>query len=600
MKRAITLLAVLCLLNIAPAAPQTHAESACTITRLTTNEIVDYYPQISGGQAVWFGGAVALFNEFEIFFYDGVSVIQLTTNTTDDHDPRISGGQVVWWGGGGSDGGSDTEIFFYDGVSIIQLTTNTTSDRDPQIDGGQVVWQGGSVNLINEFEIFFYDGVSIIQLTNNTSYDHHPQISGGQVVWAGRGGSDGGSDNEIFFYDGVSTTQLTTNTTDDQDPQISGGQVVWWGGGGSDGGSDTEIFFYDGVSVIQLTTNTIPDYSPQIDGGQVVWQGGEDSGTDDSEIYLYDGVSVIQLTSNTLPDIRPQIDGGQVVWQGVSSPVSSGMEIYFYDGVFIHQMTNNDYDDQYPQISGGQVVWMGRVGYDEATWEIFLGGTCVPATSLVASAACSGDHLAVSLSEGDGPFSLSGTGPGLPRSDIGTGVYNLTGPGTWENVTVTETTGTLESLSLGTFTCGDEGNSVQGALVITDPALSKRGELGPGQIGLPGEQITWVITATAHEQTLNNIVITDVFPPDLRVDHVQTTAGTAAITGQTVEVTIPSLAAGAAVEVRVTTTILRSPILAIITNTATLTLSATGWTVDATGQVSVVTGLPSTGYPPGE
>src|SRR5262249_13859309 len=74
--------------------------------------------------------------------------------------------------------------------------------------------------------------------------------------------------------------------------------------------------------------------------------------------------------------------------------------------------------------------------------------------ALNASAACNGSNLAVSIGAGDGPFDITGAGTGLPATGVGAGTTPLSGPGSWTGVTVTETTGDLESMSLGDFTCG--------------------------------------------------------------------------------------------------------------------------------------------------
>jgi uncharacterized repeat protein (TIGR01451 family) len=135
--------------------------------------------------------------------------------------------------------------------------------------------------------------------------------------------------------------------------------------------------------------------------------------------------------------------------------------------------------------------------------------------------------------------------------------------------------------------------------VVSDPSLSKIGVLQPGGLGVPGEQITWTITLRAPSNTaLTNVTVTDTFPPELRVDGVTTTTGTATINGQTVTVTIPYLNAGASVEIRVTTTILSYPDAPYIENTAVATADG-GVNLTATARVPVVQSLPNTGYPPG-
>ena len=74
---------------------------------------------------------------------------------------------------------------------------------------------------------------------------------------------------------------------------------------------------------------------------------------------------------------------------------------------------------------------------------------------------------------------------------------------------------------------------------VTDPGISKVGVLGPGQLGLPGEQITWTITVNnPSSQTLTNVVISDTFIPELQIDSATSSAGSVVVNNQTVTVTI--------------------------------------------------------------
>jgi len=77
---------------------------------------------------------------FTISSVAAYSITQLANNGNDDWDPQINNsGEVV------SDEapGNDYEIFFYDGTTIIQLTDNYYRDESPQINNsGEVVWNG--------------------------------------------------------------------------------------------------------------------------------------------------------------------------------------------------------------------------------------------------------------------------------------------------------------------------------------------------------------------------------------------------------------------------------------------------------------------------
>ena len=244
-----------------------------TSTQLTENDLGDYGPKINvHGYVVWYGYDGS---DYEIFLYDGSSIVQLTDNEFNDSMPGISGnGHVVWNGGGGYK--NDSEIFLYDGTDIIQLTDNDIYDGMPRINAnGHIVWNRGEDSYR---EVFLYDGTDIIQLTDNEFDDGWPVISAnGYVVWQG---SDG-SDYEIFLYDGTGIVRLTDNEFDDEWPRINAHGLVLWHG--SDG-SDYEIFLYDGTGIVQLTDNDVKDSGDTFNAnGHVVWCGYDGS---DEEIFL--------------------------------------------------------------------------------------------------------------------------------------------------------------------------------------------------------------------------------------------------------------------------------------------------------------------------
>ncbi len=136
-----------------------------------------------------------------------------------------------------------------------------------------------------------------------------------------------------------------------------------------------------------------------------------------------------------------------------------------------------------------------------------------------------------------------------------------------------------------------------------DPIVSLAGVLAPGALGLPGEQVTWVVTiSNAGAAAGTDLVITDVFSDVLRIDRVQTLQGQAAVSEQTVVYSLPVLNPGETAQVSVVTTVLRSPANAVLVNQAVLEASGPQGPVskNAAAQIFVATGLPATGYPPGE
>ena len=146
---------------------------------------------------------------------------------------------------------------------------------------------------------------------------------------------------------------------------------------------------------------------------------------------------------------------------------------------------------------------------------------------------------------------------------------------------------------------GVGGAAGEPSLSIFDPAISKVGVLEPGGLGLPGESLTWTITVTNNGSgTATNVVVSDTLQSELSVNGADIDTGSVSISGQTVTFTIPSLAPGASVQMRVYTTVLSSPLSGQFLNTASVTDGAVSQSASAT--VGGVGALPSTGYPPAD
>ena len=142
-------------------------------------------------------------------------------------------------------------------------------------------------------------------------------------------------------------------------------------------------------------------------------------------------------------------------------------------------------------------------------------------------------------------------------------------------------------------------SSNNSGVAIFDPALSKIGILQPGQVGLLGERIQWVITVNNPTTvTGNNVVINDTLVNALQIDNVTTSAGTSTINGQTVSVTIPVLSPGMTVRIIIETTVLQSGIT--VENTACVDSdnAATECVTSLPLPTIFVTQLPATGESP--
>ncbi len=152
---------------------------------------------------------------------------------------------------------------------------------------------------------------------------------------------------------------------------------------------------------------------------------------------------------------------------------------------------------------------------------------------------------------------------------------------------------------------GEEPGGGGPEVLYFDPALSKIGVLeDKGQLGLPGERLTWVLTiSNVGTGPGLNVQIVDRVPDELRIDGVTFEGGTYTIEGQTVTFTIARLDPGQTLTAYIYTTVLRSPLDGTLLNVADLTGTGPDGavrTATASAQVSVVQALPGTGYPPAE
>ncbi|MBZ0277293.1 MAG: Ig-like domain-containing protein, partial [Anaerolineae bacterium] len=138
-------------------------------------------------------------------------------------------------------------------------------------------------------------------------------------------------------------------------------------------------------------------------------------------------------------------------------------------------------------------------------------------------------------------------------------------------------------------------DSFQSGTSSFDPAISKIGFLQPGQLGINGESIEWVITVfNPTGVSGQNVVFTDTLRPELRIERVETSKGTSSTSGQTVTVSIGDLAPAETVQISIFTTVLRGG--ATVENTACVTADNLTGERCATGN-SVGT-LPATGETP--
>lgn len=132
-------------------------------------------------------------------------------------------------------------------------------------------------------------------------------------------------------------------------------------------------------------------------------------------------------------------------------------------------------------------------------------------------------------------------------------------------------------------------------------SLTVDGVLAPGALGLPGEQITWLVTlSNVGSAPGTDVILTDRVHDQLRIDSVEVDRGEFAISGQVVVFNTPRLAPGEQVQMRVNTTVIGAPPGGSVRNRVQLQAVGPDGAVEdaAASEVFVPTGLPETGYPP--
>lgn len=182
-------------------------------------------------------------------------------------------------------------------------------------------------------------------------------------------------------------------------------------------------------------------------------------------------------------------------------------------------------------------------------------------------------------------------------SDGGNASHNITAPATNTTYTATYTVDVPRNSSSNqneadeTLLGSNETNSP--SLLIGDPAISKIGFLLPGQVGVTGEKLEWIITVRNNGSVpVNNVRVSDTLVDALKVDRVDTPKGTVNINGQTVTVSLGTLQPNEVVQFSIFTTVLDG---VTVNNTACIEAdNADKQCVTA----PVITQLPKTGEAP--
>jgi hypothetical protein len=208
------------------------------IATQTTQQLIGFSSvindlQISGNDVVWDQRTGSGASTSEIFHFNLVTGVatRLTTNSIPDYYPQVSSGNVVWQT---FDTEATSEVFRRNLATGVneRLTNNSESDRTPEISGTNVVWQegfaGSAVN--NVYHRDLANGITT-PLTHATTYpESHgvPKVSGSHVMWFGDVGSSA-LDREVYYYDLTSSTlaRVTTNSFYEQYGDLSGKSIVF-------------------------------------------------------------------------------------------------------------------------------------------------------------------------------------------------------------------------------------------------------------------------------------------------------------------------------------------------------------------------------------
>ena len=149
----------------------------------------------------------------------------------------------------------------------------------------------------------------------------------------------------------------------------------------------------------------------------------------------------------------------------------------------------------------------------------------------------------------------------------------------------------------------DTGRSGSARRAVFDPVLVVEAVLPPGALGLIGEPVTWVITVgNAGDTPGSDVLVTGTLPGELRIDSAEAERGQIAISEQAVVFSVPLLNPGETIQMRLNTTVIRSPANGVLVGEAMLSGTGPGGVVTrrVASELFVPTELPATGYAPGE
>lgn len=518
----------------------------------------------------------------------------------------------------GSNADGNQEIFVYDlTTSTLAQITNTSdgSNRSPSISdaGNRIAFASDSstlgTNPDGNQEIYLYDTTTstLTQVTNTTGISSsNPSISGNgsRIAFQSDGDLTGGNsdgNDEIFLYDFTTLTftqvtdsssvsgQFSRNPSTSSDGRftafVSNADLT---GGNADG--SVEVFRYDNIggTFIQLTDDFafVVHLAPSISGNGNLVAFNALNALFATESIIRANASTTTLTpiiispagSNYLPSISG--DGNFIAFGDVTDPLGTNgdgnREIFLFDTVtsaFTQITTSTGGSNANPNCNGdgSSIVFdsdRDLTGSNaDGNREIFL-RTCGQLPVITGQPA---DQTITIGNSASLTVTATGTAPLTYQWYVGasgdtsnpvagaTGSTFVPSPTTTTSfwVRATNTLGSADSNSATvTVTAAPPSTSTQ--INVFDPAISKIGLLQPGQTGVVGEQLEWIVTVTNNGAVAGrNVVVSDTLVDALRIDRVDTPVGTVTIANQTVMVTIPQLNPGQSVRFSIFTTVLQ-------------------------------------------
>lgn len=348
---------------------------------------------------------------FEIFLYDGSSIVQITDSTAEAYPfpssrfPSLDAGRIAFQStadltGDNPDGSS--EIFLFDGSAIAQITDAVGgSSGNPSLSGGSIAFESSSDltggNPDGSSEIFLFDGSAILQITDSASSEsRNPSLAGGSVAFessADLTGENPDHSSELFLFDGSSILQIThsdSGTLGNLDPSLDQGSIAF--SYRPDAHSSPEIHLFDGTSIVQVIDSVTGSYHPSLDAGSIAFESSGDLTGENAdrnrEIFLYDGSAIVQIT-HTNPgrldhaeSLGPSLDNGSIAFESTGDLTGGNgdraEEIFLFDGLSIRQITDTSraVTSSSPSLHGESIAFTSAADLTgenpDANHEIFL------------------------------------------------------------------------------------------------------------------------------------------------------------------------------------------------------------------------------------